>query len=161
MALVLRPEAPLGEWLNGLDALLERSPGYFTTRPVMVDLSALSGEGQDIVELMQDLAKRDIRVMAIEGQDRTSLGDAADKLPPLVNDVRPAKDKDIPSLMPATPVAANEDTASPQPATTVERTAPSLIVDKSLRSGQSINFAAGDVTVLGSVASGAEIVAGG
>jgi septum site-determining protein MinC len=36
-----------------------------------------------------------------------------------------------------------------------------LFVDASVRSGQTIEFMAGDVTVLGSVGSGAEIVAGG
>jgi septum site-determining protein MinC len=37
----------------------------------------------------------------------------------------------------------------------------SLLIDSPVRSGQSIVFPAGDVTVLGSVASGAEIIAGG
>jgi septum site-determining protein MinC len=37
----------------------------------------------------------------------------------------------------------------------------SLLLDSPVRSGQSVVFRAGDVTVLGSVASGAEIVAGG
>jgi septum site-determining protein MinC len=36
-----------------------------------------------------------------------------------------------------------------------------LLLDSPVRSGQSVVFRAGDVTVLGSVASGAEIVAGG
>jgi septum site-determining protein MinC len=36
-----------------------------------------------------------------------------------------------------------------------------LFIDESVRSGQTIEFAEGDVTVLGSVGSGAEIVAGG
>ncbi len=38
---------------------------------------------------------------------------------------------------------------------------PSLLLETPIRSGQSIVFAEGDVTVLGSVGSGAEIVAGG
>ncbi len=37
----------------------------------------------------------------------------------------------------------------------------SLLIDSPVRSGQSIIFPEGDVTVVGSVASGAEIVAGG
>ena len=36
-----------------------------------------------------------------------------------------------------------------------------LLIDRPVRSGQSVFFPAGDVTVIGSVASGAEIVAGG
>ena len=37
----------------------------------------------------------------------------------------------------------------------------SLLVETPIRSGQSVNFPYGDVTVVGSVASGAEIIAGG
>ena len=36
-----------------------------------------------------------------------------------------------------------------------------LFIDESVRSGQTVEFAEGDVTVLGSVGSGAEIIAGG
>ncbi|HHZ09588.1 MAG TPA: septum site-determining protein MinC, partial [Rhizobiales bacterium] len=39
--------------------------------------------------------------------------------------------------------------------------APSLVITAPVRSGQSIFFPEGDVTVVGSVASGAEVVAGG
>ena len=38
---------------------------------------------------------------------------------------------------------------------------PSLLIDRSVRSGQSIAFEHGDITILGAVASGAEVVAGG
>jgi septum site-determining protein MinC len=38
---------------------------------------------------------------------------------------------------------------------------PSLLVDHTVRSGQSITFEHGDITILGSVASGAEVAAGG
>src|SRR5690606_32552910 len=38
---------------------------------------------------------------------------------------------------------------------------PSMVVTQPVRSGQSLIFTEGDVTVIGSVASGAEIVAGG
>ncbi|MGP9822780.1 septum site-determining protein MinC, partial [Salinarimonas sp. NSM] len=50
--------------------------------------------------------------------------------------------------------AAGSDAQAPQ-------STPSLIIDQPVRSGQSIVFTEGDVTVLGSVASGAEVVAGG
>ena len=46
-------------------------------------------------------------------------------------------------------------------AVTVTKEPTSLLLDSPVRSGQSIFFPSGDVTVLGSVASGAEIVAGG
>ena len=43
----------------------------------------------------------------------------------------------------------------------VQNNQPSLVIETPVRSGQSIFYPEGDVTVLGSVASGAEIVAGG
>ena len=50
-------------------------------------------------------------------------------------------------------------TASTPPA--LPGRAPCLIIDNSVRSGQVIDYPDGDVTVVGSVSSGAEIVAGG
>ena len=159
MALVLRPETPIGDWLAGLDVLLDRSPGYFTSRPVVADVSALAENSNGLVGLMEQFQARNIRIMAIEGTDPASLGEWAVKLPPLVNDGRPAKELSI--EMPAPPVAANEDSAEPRSAVAAARAIPSLIIEKPVRSGQSISFAEGDITILGSVASGAEIVAGG
>jgi len=49
-----------------------------------------------------------------------------------------------------------EDIAPPKPSRV-----PCLFVDQPVRSGQIIEFPAGDVTVIGSVGSGAEINAGG
>ncbi len=159
MALVLRPEPPLGEWLTGLDALLGRSPGYFTSRPVVADLSAMSDGSADLLGLMDELSGRNIRVMAIEGTDAGLLGAVAQRLPPVVSDGRPAKELSI--EIPA-PVAAPADAErEPQPQAAPYRPTPSLIIEKPIRSGQSISFAEGDITILGSVASGAEIVAGG
>jgi septum site-determining protein MinC len=53
-------------------------------------------------------------------------------------------------------VAAAAATAAAPPARPA-----GLVIDSSVRSGQTINFPEGDVTVIGSVGSGAEIVAGG
>ncbi len=158
MALVLRPEPPIGDWLNGLDNLLGRSPGYFTSRPVVADFSALPGESDELVGLIHELNGRNIRVMAIEGTDSASLGSMALKLPPLVTDGRPARDIDV-GLPPegAAAKTAADVSAAPQG----YKPFPSLIIEKPVRSGQSVSFAEGDITILGSVASGAEIVAGG
>ena len=165
MALVLRPEPPIDSWLDGLDHLLGRSPGYFTSRPVVADLSAMPGEGDALLVLMDKLRGRNIRVMAIEGQDPDKLGDAAGRLPPVVTDGRPASAPPLPadatpeSEVPAAIIAAAlaaQAAAMPNP-----RTVPSLIIEKPVRSGQSVTFAEGDVTILGSVASGAEVMAGG
>ena len=156
MALVLRPEPPIDAWLLGLDDLLGRSPGYFTSRPVVADLSAMAGESDQLIRLMDKLQGRNIRVMAIEGADPERLGADAIRLPPMVEGGRPASAPAIPD--PAQPDAAALSAAlAAQPS----RSVPSLMIDKPVRSGQSITFAEGDVTILGSVASGAEVMAGG
>ena len=54
------------------------------------------------------------------------------------------------------------ETPAPEPVDTpVAARAAGLVIDSSVRSGQTIEFPDGDVTVIGSVGSGAEIVAGG
>ncbi len=162
MALVLRPEPPIGDWLTGLDSLIGRSPGYFMCRPVVADVSALPGESSALIGLIDELNGRNIRVMAIEGTDTAALGPDARRLPPVVAGSRPAaalgsllEEQDAEAPAPDAP-------AKPEPAPlTVLRPVPSLLIEKPVRSGQSISFAEGDVTILGSVSSGAEIVAGG
>lgn len=154
MALVLRPEPPIDDWLTGLDDLLGRSPGYFTSRPVVADLSALAGESGELIDLIDELNDRDIRVMAIEGTNPAALGAVARRLPPLVTDGRPAKDLTVALQAEAGKIVE----ASVDP---VQKPFPSLIIEKPIRSGQSVSFAEGDITILGSVASGAEVVAGG
>jgi len=61
----------------------------------------------------------------------------------------------------ATAAAEAAATAAAAAGAAPEQALPSLIIDQPVRSGQSIVFTEGDVTVLGSVASGSEIVAGG
>ena len=161
MALVIRPEPPIDDWLTGLDSLLGRSPGYFTSRPVVADLSAFHSESDELVGLMDKLSGRNIRVMAIEGTDTARLGSVATRLPPIVTDGRPSRELHVVASEPADDAAKDEDPDKTAAKPPLHRTAPSLIIEKPVRSGQSVSFAEGDITILGSVASGAEIVAGG
>jgi septum site-determining protein MinC len=94
--------------------------------------------------------------MGIEGARASLLGT---DLPPAMSDGRAASDFEAPEAADdgtddAAPAAP---TADPRPL----HAAPSLVVTEPVRSGQSLFFPEGDVTVVGSVASGAEIVAGG
>jgi len=145
MALVLAPEPPLGDWLAELDALVRRSPGFFAGRAVVLDVSALSPTKPDLTALIGELTARDIRVFGIEGADPSTLGLG---LPPPFIGGRPAGTVEVPSE------AASGAVATPKSAT-------ALLLDSPVRSGQSVVFPDGDVTVIGSVASGAEIIAGG
>lgn len=139
---MLVPEPPLDEWLGELDAQMQRSPAYFAGKPVVADLSALAAVPELVAGLMEALAARGIRLVGIEGIEPNAVGVT---LPPLLAGGRTVADG----------IAASEPEASPPPEPA------SLLLDQPVRSGQSIVFPRGDVTVVGSVGSGAEVVAGG
>lgn len=153
MALVLAPEPPVEDWLKEFDALLARSPAYFVNRPVVVDVSALPQKRPDLMHIVSELQARKIRVMALEGTETSTLGADARGLPPIISDGRPSTPIELPkaTMAPDTPEAT-----VPTP-----RLATSMVIERPVRSGQAIYCPEGDVTVLGSVASGAEIIAGG
>src|SRR5579859_4468062 len=147
MALVLVPEMPLAEWLGGLDAQMRRSPAYFAGKPVVADLTALAGTPHLVAGLMDAFAARGIRVVGIEGL----AADAAAGLPPVLSGGRTVTEgvvAEAPEPPPAAP-------PPPEPEPNF------LLLDEPVRSGQSVVFPRGDVTVVGSVGSGAEVVAGG
>ena len=152
VAFALTPEAPLDDWLEGLDRWIDNSPGYFKGRPVILDLSLLRPEAEAIGELVGQLAAREIRVYAIEAEGIEAL---EPHLPPLLTGAREAT---VEGLLPRVEAGADEEEPAP-----VEdrRTGETLTVHSPVRSGQSIIHLAGDVIVLGHVASGSEIVAGG
>ena len=154
MALVLAPEGPVAEWLDDLDALMARSPGFFAGRAIVLDVAALPQLKGELSHLIAQLHGRGIRIMGIEGADPSLLGLGLP--PPMVGGrnagevEEPAPARDRKSVAPAAPAGPP---AKPTP--------PSLLLDSPVRSGQSIIFPEGDVTVVGSVSSGAEIIAGG
>ena len=148
MAMVLAPALPVVDWLADLDALARRSPAFFSGRPVILDVSGLSLERDDLVGLVSDLGARDIAILGIEGAGPALLGPG---LPPPLSGGRPAGDIAEPE-----PGAA----ALP-PVETAPSPVRSLILDNPVRSGQTILHLEGDITVMGSVASGSEVIAGG
>ncbi|RWD60031.1 MAG: septum formation inhibitor MinC [Mesorhizobium sp.] len=190
VAFTLTPEAPIDDWLEGLDHWIGNSPGYFNGRPVVLDLNTLKPGPEEIGALVGVLGSRGIRVYAIE-LEGAELGP---ELPPLlggakeataegllgraarkakaeeitvdtaaVEDIQPgqvrAPQDDLVKLDEAKPEAAK-----PEPDRVVERHEPAagtLMIKAPIRSGQSVFHPHGDVIVLGSVASGSEIVAGG
>ncbi len=163
MALLFAPEPPIEDWFAELDAWSKKSPGYFVGRPIILDVSALPLDKQGLTKLIADLAERDIRVMGIEGTKASWLGLG---MPPLVSGSRAAGISDLADLtagpqqtVPATAGVA-EKPALPAPPTEPRRAA-SMVHEMPVRSGQSLIFPEGDLTILGSVASGSEVVAGG
>ena len=163
VALVLAPELPFGDWLERLDTLAERSAGFFLGRPIVLDVAGVAMTKADLADLIAELHKRNVRIMGIEGAKPSLLGLG---LPPEMRGGRPAGDIEAPETppVPVEEVAAGNAVDQPQAVqmtATHSQATPSLIIETPIRSGQSVVFPEGDVTVLGSVASGAEIVAGG
>ena len=151
MAFVLTPEPPIADWLSELDAWIKSSAGYFVGRPVVVNLAGAALSGNGAAHLVAELAARDIRIMGLEGVDPDALPPG---LPPVLKGGRAVSNLE-PVAAAATPAPASE----PQPAAAKEPA--SLVLDAPVRSGQLVFFPEGDITVVGSIASGAEVVAGG
>ncbi len=143
VAFVFSPTVPIVGWLEEVDVTLARSPGFFVGKPVVLDLSAVDLSQSAIAHLITSLEQRSIRVLGIEGVDAAHL---TTNMPPLLTGGRPC-------------VLAQVE--PPKPEAKPKSKLTSLLLESPVRSGQSVIFAEGDVTVLGSVGSGAEIVAGG
>jgi septum site-determining protein MinC len=151
MAFVFTPRAPIADWLMELDATLERSKSFFAGHAVALDLSEVRLSSNGIAHLIANLAERNIRVLGIEGIEPL---DAGTGLPPVLRSGRGAADCELPEPV-SVPAPAAEG------ATRANQAPASLLIEDPVRSGQSIAFIDGDVTILGSVGSGAEILAGG
>jgi septum site-determining protein MinC len=147
LAFVLEPSQPVAEWFAALDAWLIRSPSFFAAKPVILEMAGLDLGLKEYRDLLGDLARRHIRVMGVENARQTLVGP---HLPPVVTGGRPVN----------APALLEEDAPLAAEPPKTERTN-SLIIDANVRSGQSIVLPEGDVTIVGRVASGAEIIAGG
>ncbi|MCJ7997370.1 septum site-determining protein MinC [Rhizobium cremeum] len=162
LAVVLSPDLPLDQWLERLDDLAARSAGFFLSRPVVLDVSELSLDKAQIKDLLAELAARNVAIMGIEGARPSAIGPG---MPPALKGGRPASDFEI---SPSEPSAEQEEKkqasaseAAPAPVPEVRPVLQSLVIREPVRSGQSVIFPEGDVTIIGSVASGAEVIAGG
>lgn len=190
VAFTLTPEAPLDVWLESLDRWVGNSPGYFAGRPVVLDLNVLKPDVVAIEALVDLLGQRGIRIYAIEldggaelgahlppvlvgakeattdgllqpsrkagrAEEDTAVSDmkAAGDIKAEAGDLK-ARDLKAGELKPASDTKARPHDAKAPDAGT-------LMIRSPIRSGQLIFHPHGDVIVLGSVASGSEIVATG
>ena len=161
LAVVLSPEPPFDQWILKLDDLAARSAGFFLERPVVLDVTDLAIDRRQLKALLAEMAERNVRVMGIEGA-RPSLIEPG--MPPAMKGGRPAADVEAPNREAA---AVDTETVEKEPAGPVVQVAdtrpvmPSIVIREPVRSGQSVIFPEGDITIVGSVASGAEVIAGG
>jgi septum site-determining protein MinC len=169
--LALEPDAPIDGWIEKLDAWLERSPAFFARKAIVVDLSKLSVDRDAAVGLVDRLSERHVRVMGLTGVEPSW---ACDALPPILTSGRvlssdePARGEGAPVPAPmeagagiGATIGKSEPRAPAEPDDAEPRHAPPLVVEAPVRSGQSIFHPAGDVIVIGSIASGADVIAGG
>jgi septum site-determining protein MinC len=147
LAFVLEPTQPIADWFQALDAWLVRSPAFFASKPVVLEMAGLELTLKEYRHLLSDLARRHVRVMAVENTSPTLVGP---HLPPVVTGGRTVN---APTTLEESAVPVSEPAKPEKPN--------SLIIDANVRSGQSIVHPDGDVTIVGRVASGAEIIAGG
>lgn len=145
MAFVIAPEPPLPLWLGALDAQMYRSPGFFEARPVIVDFAALNPADPGTDTLLAALEARGLSVIDVE-----NAGDlpSADPWRRRLVGGRDTGAADMPSE--AAPAVSDSAPA-----------ACSLTLDDPVRSGQSVLFLKGDMTVRGFVSSGAEVLSSG
>lgn len=184
VAFTLTPEDPLAAWLEGLDHWIGNSPGYFAGRPVVLDLNILKPDVAAIESLVGVLGHRGIRIYAIELDGHTAL---EPNLPPVLVG---AKEATTDGLLPGRKARAEgsdraegkapegraagsadqgkADKASDGKAgaskagdSEPQDVSGTLMIKAPIRSGQAIVHPHGDVIVLGSVASGSEIIAAG
>jgi septum site-determining protein MinC len=155
LALVLAPTSPEAAWLEALDGHMKQSPSFFAGRPVIIDLSAMP-PGSDLGTLVSDCERRELRIIGVEGADMSWTDTPTWGRTPLLGTGREDRFYEVPAdkLAPELPAQmASGEPASREPA--------SLVLTEPVRSGQTVMFLQGDVTIVGSVASGAEVLAGG
>lgn len=149
MAMVVTPEFPFGDWFAAFDRQLRGAPGFFAERPVVVDLAGvLQVVGPDAIPVvLEGLTERGLRIVGLEGVSAAMLASTGwAGLATNLHGRDVVLERRIEGRPPEPPAATPSA---------------SLLIDRPVRSGQSIVFEEGDITVVGSVASGAEVIAGG
>ncbi|MBU2957871.1 septum site-determining protein MinC [Paracoccus sp. 1_MG-2023] len=159
-ALALRIESSIADegFYAQLDEQLNRTPQFFAGAPMVLNLSHAPGfrEADALGALVGNLRQRDFRVFGVENaadMDEALLGSLG--LIPVETG------RDAP--LPREPRPGRPAPAAAQPAPQAEAPAPlrNKVIHSPVRSGQMIVAEQGDLTVIGSVASGAELVAAG
>ncbi|WP_417684992.1 septum site-determining protein MinC [Roseibium sp.] len=168
IAIVLKPEIPAEDWFAELDRIISRSPGFFIDRPIILDVRGTKMPIEDLEVLLAGLNERSIRVMGIDGIAGTRLKPG---MPPSFGGGRLTADVEVPEPVGAADTQPKPAAAKTEPEATitsddvaeapVPRDGQSIVISEPVRSGQSVMHPEGDVTILGSVSSGAEVIAGG
>jgi septum site-determining protein MinC len=161
MALIVTPELPTGRWFAALDEQLRSAASFFAERPIIADLAVMlaGGVGVDVaLAALDGLARRGLKLIGAEGiEPELIAGTRWEQLPTILYGHDARRETEV-----AEPLAAAAAPPPAPPAAPLDApNPPSLLIDRPVRSGQSILFEDGDVIIVGAVASGAEVIAGG
>lgn len=131
-----------------LDDQLRKAPQLLLGGPVVLDFANAPDLGQpdQLRDLVEKLRRRDMRVFAV--QNAAGIGGALLQTLGLIA-LPPGRDAPPPRE------------ASPTPTTEAPAPVQNTVIRSTIRSGQMVVADQGDLTIIGSVASGAELVAAG
>ncbi len=148
LALRIDTDRADGPFYAQLDAQMRRTPQFFSGAPVVLDLVNAPGFGDPgrLRELVDNLRRRELRVFGV--QNGTGLDTATLQALGLIA-LTTGRDAAVP----------RDD--SPARAADAPSPARNIVIRSPVRSGQMVVAEHGDLTVIGSVASGAELVAAG
>ena len=153
-ALVLRidRDSPDDAFYAQLDEQLRTTPQFFAGAPMVLDLANAPGlrEGDRIGDLLAHLRNRELRVFGV--QNALGMDDAMLDRHGLIP-VTTGRDAPLPRNAAAASGAA--------PTADVPPPVQNKVIHAPVRSGQRVVAEHGDLTIIGSVASGAELVASG
>ncbi len=141
LAFVLTPVAPVQDWLLELEDWVAKTPEFFSQKPLILDLSNVPFTRDEFAAFLVALRRHSLRLISIEGID-------PDWIEPGLEPLEGGKQVG----------ETGKGSQEPGDARPEEN---SLLLKTPVRSGQSIFFPRGDITVAGSVSSGAEVVSGG
>ena len=150
LALRIDTDRADGPFYAQLDEQLRKTPQFFSGAPVVLDFASVPGPGDTdrIRALVDHLRARDLRVFGV--QNATGFDEAVLQRLGLIP-VSTGRDAPLPREAAPAPAAA---VAAPPPVQ-------NKVIRSPVRSGQMIVADQGDLTVIGSVASGAELIAAG
>jgi septum site-determining protein MinC len=140
---------PNAEFYKALDAMLAQAPHFFTNAPFVLDLDNATGIGlsADFIGLTRELRKRNLTLIGVQNgtieQNRAAL--TAGLIP-----LRGGRD-----------LAADDKGGSHAEPKEAEPPSGALLVTAPVRSGQQVFSETGDLVVVASVGSGAELIARG
>ncbi|WP_018001492.1 septum site-determining protein MinC [Paracoccus sp. N5] len=145
-----RPDAG---FFDALDARLAQVPLFFDNAPLVIDLEQAEGleSVDEILRLTDDLRARNLSVFGI--QSGTAAQAAAARAAGLIS---LAGGRDVPLDR-----VSRQGSRAEAPAPVREAPQPSKMVTQPVRSGQMIFADRGDLVIVGSVSSGAEVIASG